>query len=1082
MSKVKKLLFLVPPLILAVVFTVVVILINGSGKLTKHTLANRSTFKTMQSGEVVGRVQRNIPEVSDEGLERYPVYGTTLSLTDEEKQAILDENAFLNASDTTYDSMDGEGNLYLNGSALGRKLYKHTAAAGLYYGDVSDDEQAVIKRLSYNSRPAGNHITGLYAPAGEVIKISMSNDDLQRTGGLTVHIGQALSNGQANNIWLAKNFNRMPVILNTMTVSETTAYVGSYLGGPIYIRPKNSGVEFSVEISGGVEYSHFILGLTTEEEFNRTKDSTAPYFDLEVWDRGVRHSGPKIYAQSFDYEALYKVAVLWDKISAVSTRVPSGSNSSIGIDFLYDPFVAAGLMVAFVGRNTVNCPASTLQNALNYESCVNDGFWGIIHEYNHHFQRFGFAPGDEVTNNAVSLVEYSLFTNISSGRNAADTVNNGLRDWNRYTNADWTLKQTISKAGGAVNQDLDGYANILHCFGQDAFIKATQNGRGAGGADTWYKAVSDATGQDVSFYFTQMLNASVSESVLAEYAQRNYPVFVPVSSIYQTGVKRGEITAKTMLPYQIDGSVEIDFGTCITLPEGFGYTVKNISAPEKGEMELISEGVYVYSLNGAESSGEIEVSLGIIKEDGAFEVDDVTLVFEFAQNQKKNILSRRVMIYDDADMYESLADAASNGFAGYSEIIEEDNLNPVQDSNTEIWGPNPGRNAIMEVSGKLEITDTARYRLAVRGRYSVQLYISTDGKSYELAVDYLNTSNSPAFDLTDPTKYVDLELNKGSYLYFKTYLLVTQENCFVGLGFGKFNGDEVSVSYLNAWRSDYEKKEFDTDYFYTKALGYTVNDILSVKETLISYKYEAWDDTKLIGNLFDEDKTNAIHSNKKDISEENPFEIVVELDRSVTANRFTVVGDPTRVYLPTAYKLYLGNGPEDMSLVADVTGAAVANNSVSVSFPMQSFRYYRLTVTDTSAVNQQYRYIAFRGVEFSVYAPNGEQASPDEERFSYYGSWSQESVLSTFGHVNYAKSGEIRFEFNGTRFAISSLCGESYGKFKVYVDGELVATPTLSSSLERVERVFLSGELSDTVHSVKIVFSEGFNIESFIFW
>ena len=57
----------------------------------------------------------------------------------------------------------------------------------------------------------------------------------------------------------------------------------------IYVR--NEGATFTTTISGGVAYSHFILGYTTPEEFEANKDSSAPYFDLEVWDNGVLHSG-----------------------------------------------------------------------------------------------------------------------------------------------------------------------------------------------------------------------------------------------------------------------------------------------------------------------------------------------------------------------------------------------------------------------------------------------------------------------------------------------------------------------------------------------------------------------------------------------------------------------------------------------------------------------------------------------------------------------------------------------------------------------------------------------------------------------
>src|SRR5699024_1768672 len=98
-------------------------------------------------------------------------------------------------------------------------------------------------------------------------------------------------------------------------------------------------------------------------------------------------------------------------------------------------------------------------------------FWGCIHEFNHHFQRFGFRPGDEVTNNALSLVEYSLFTRISANRSRGAAGEGSYAvGWNRYTNPSWTLRQTLATQG--TNSELDSYANLLHAFGQDAFIRA----------------------------------------------------------------------------------------------------------------------------------------------------------------------------------------------------------------------------------------------------------------------------------------------------------------------------------------------------------------------------------------------------------------------------------------------------------------------------------------------------------------------------------------------------------------------------------------------------------------------------------
>ena len=364
--------------------------------------------------KVIGNTKRVLPEESNEGLSRYPSYDVELpNITDKEKDDILNEDALIRSPSTTYTSMDQDGNLYLDGIKTGKKLYKHTAAAGMYYGDVSDNEKAVIKEIIINPRPYGNYITGLYAPAGEVIKIEMSQADLDKTGGLTIAIGQVSQNNQLNNIWKARNdFKRMPNIANIMTINETTGYVGYHLGGPIYVTPNKVNGPFKVTISGAVEYPYFIYGYTTKEDLEKMKNLSAPYFDFEVWDNSIRHTGPKKYV-SLDYDNLMKVGRLWSNITKISKQFYSTSNSLMGITMIYDPFIAAGGAVAFVGRNWCNLPPSWMGSSLNYQEFTTNGAWGTIHEYNHHFQKYGFAQTDEVTNNAINILTYISYTNIS---------------------------------------------------------------------------------------------------------------------------------------------------------------------------------------------------------------------------------------------------------------------------------------------------------------------------------------------------------------------------------------------------------------------------------------------------------------------------------------------------------------------------------------------------------------------------------------------------------------------------------------------------------------------------------------------
>ena len=244
------------------------------------------------------------------GAARYPTYGSTLSSVIDKtgdapdvlaaktaaRSAIIAESGYLCAWGTAganrggeqtpdkYTKIDKDGYLYQKkdgewihsllwgkteyAEANYRQLYKHTAAQGMYLEgktkngvtyEISDDAERVVKEVYLRPRGYSSYsITGLYAPAGEVIKIELSGKDMEATNGISVHIGQALYNGQANNIWASKNqMQRFPYLLTTLALTKDTCeydeatdtytgYVGSFIGGPIYIR--NTNANFKAKI------------------------------------------------------------------------------------------------------------------------------------------------------------------------------------------------------------------------------------------------------------------------------------------------------------------------------------------------------------------------------------------------------------------------------------------------------------------------------------------------------------------------------------------------------------------------------------------------------------------------------------------------------------------------------------------------------------------------------------------------------------------------------------------------------------------------------------------------------------------
>lgn len=1087
---------------------------DGDNTSVEYELFEKSTSTNSKIGiaySIVGSQKRNLPQIGDEGLSRYPVYGQTLAKAEDEsdedftalKQAILAENAYLNADPnatlsgvcTNYDSLDASGYLYLDKQPVlddggnHRKLYKHTASQGMYFGNVSDSERALVKQIKIQPRQMGNYITGLYAPAGEVIKLTISADDLNRAGCFNVYVGATLANGQANNIWLARDFNRMPVVANKMPVNadvctydETlktyTCYFGSYFGGPIYVGTPNNKVEFQVEISGGVEYPHLIYGLTTEEEYNRSLKSSAPYFDLEVFDNAVRFSGPRVCSDKYSYAELCEACELWDKIAMVSKQVPTGSNASYGIDFLFEPFVAAGAAVAFVGRNTVNCPTDWMDSCLNVEDFVNNGAWGNIHEFNHHFQNYGLPNGGEVTNNAISLVEYSLFTKISSKRSLND---NALDGWNAYTDPSRALRILLENTkSGDVVQSLDAYATLLHSFGQSVFIKATQNGSGA---DNWYKNLCNLTHYNLYYYFTEILHQPLSQSVVYEIEQCGYPTYVPVACIYQTGTKYaydGSVRQiKTAQPFEFTPQT-YDFGikSMLNMPEGFSIENVSVAQPQYGRIEQIGEDAYRFVSSAEGVSGDIDVTISIKKDDNAFEVDDVTLVFGFKKQQPR--IADRTTYYFDKELlsiFEDVDDAVGKGYEGYtSSATFQSTFNGNECA--QVWWNSEGVqiNAITEYNSKIYITAKDTYRFSIRGKYA-NLYVSLDGQNYELVAKAGDAYNNNFNVCVQNGEYKDYELTRGQIVYIKAVVMhVDVDRCAFVVGMGTVKDGSASLDDITkkttAYNLNYQPEKFELDYFFARE--YPIDHFAietNATSSVLSTNFSPWDSTTLLDNLFDGNSSTFMHNKQYEyVGEESPFEMVVDIGKVIQANMITMYGRSYNTQTPVSYKLYGGVDVDDMALLCEYDNEPLKNGCDQVGkFDLVEFRYYRIVVTKTNA-----NYICLVGIEFGVDFDGGKVLSPDDDSANYYGQWALDYDLTMFGHSYTTQNGYVELDFVGSQIAIISQ-SDKPADFIVSIDGQDYICHFDGSS----DLMFISGTLQSQPHKIIIKSSSKINISAF---
>lgn len=1023
-----------------------------------------SYLKVEQSFKLLGNVERKKPVVSNEGNGPYPVYGTVLSLTTEQKQTLLYENSDLRANTGIYDSMDENGTLYLNGTSINQTLYKHTAADGMYYGNISDDEPAVIKEITVRCRPLGNYITGLYAPPGEVIKIEISEEDLKATGGVNIVIGQISQSNKANSIGIGKNFCRMPAIINIMTIKTTVGYAGYALGGPIYFYPVRTCTQFTVRISGAVEFTHFIYGLTTREEFERLKKLPCPYFEAEVWDNCIRHSGPKLYA-NLDYDELTSALELWYKISLVSKQIPCLANNKFGITFLYDPYIAAGAACSFAGAdyNYVNCPPNWMSGGLSYANFIKTGSWGNIHEFNHQYQEYGLPNGGEVTNNAINILSYVLYTDVSSARSESD---NTLGSWNAYTDPSRSLRFTLDyAANNTVQYSLNAYVDIIHSFGVDKFIKATEYAPSNKTVDAWYKSLCSVIKYDFTYYFENILHLNITDSVKEEQQALKYPVFVPVSCLYQVGrsyMEDGiEVFTETVKPFIIEKAkpFTIDFNQRLLFPPDFNFTIKSISQPENGRIKKVSENVYKYIPGIKKYSGNIKVVVSLSHE--TIQTPDVTLVLNFKQAiTLYTTLCKCSQFKYDSIIYLDPAEALKNNFAGFTE-------NVTTSVNTHVI-TYLNQKYIKYIEGKFIIPETGTYVMGIASaRCNCSIYISRDeGRSYELAMTA--SDNRSYYDITE-NRTVRLNLTQGEQLYFKEVSISTGANSFLEIGWATVPDEtsvpdirRIAVSNLKGFNYVKIPCTFTSPSPYSRRYPVTSLTYNLPNQKCISVTHGPWDNTRLIEFGIDQDKTTSYHSARNvPVNAANPFVLVVDLGKEIEANEFVIYGyTGSSLQMPVTFDLYGGLTEDSMELLGSYVDHNAVNRINTVNFEKTKLRYYKLNVTKTSPT-----YVAFMELEMRL-SFNGEEFSPD---YMGYIGFDVEYTISTFGHF-IRGNGEATYCFNGTQFGLF-VVQDSECKIEVDVDGEVKEYIVTETNGKEVG--FLTDEMEFGEHHIKIHVLEG---------
>ena len=1010
--------------------------------------------------EIIGYNSRTIPEIGYEEVNEQISFGGDNTALDSKYEAILAENNKLIASSTNYDEIGSDGKLYLNGRYIGRNLYKHVFSIGLYGGNVADSEKSVIKKIKLNPDSSTNYLTGLYAPPGEVIKVEISSDDLAKIGGqLPFTIGFVTHNNVISINSQAVGIRRVPNLVSSLTIKKTTGYIGSFLGGPIYIFNPPKQKQFTVTISGAVPYKHIIFGSTTKEQFRAMKDYSAPFFELDIRD-SIRYSGALSNIINYGYDNLIKNLIFWDKCLRTSRQVPSGSNTNLGIHFLFDPCVNSkgALALAYVGRNWCQVPPS-FSMALDFETATKYGVWGHIHELNHHFQRYGFnSVSNEVTNNVINIVEYILYTQLSGLRNAYSTAALLKISGNHnYMNPEYSLNSLVTNPPSAADE-IRFYEPIIQAFGPHLFLKVTQYGKGRAGIDLFYESLVKVLKQDVTYYVEKVLNLVISESKKIELKDevKDYPVFVPVTTIYQTGrfytIDGIDHFSNTSFPYRIPrgGSTKLDFENHLIYPNGFTATIESIANPAHGTLTKVSDLVYTYEPDATEKlSGQMKMTIHLVN--SAESIDTrVTLGLEFEVDNSQSVQTNYIF---DSIIYNDLSENIINeNIEGHSSVEFFPNfanyMGGIKEGNIGVW------------EGKFRFDDDGyKYILYRGGRGPSRLFAKIGEETDYHQIGYI-LINQGAYMFESPSYayyYKEEGFPKGTEVKFKAYILgrtlSTGASASIYIGISKVK-DASKVKTLSSSDIVGVDSEFGARYeFHSGDPYYTEKqfDSLSFFDyssvSISSPNYEPWDSSFSLDKLIDRSTTTYIHTKRgKAINSDNPLTLIFDLGKEYSFDYIYFVKRGPNNYAPA--KLTISTSNDNNIYTGDKEYTTVVRDEIveiNLSEKLTS-RYVKMHITETTSPNPGY--IALVSVEFIEKNINYALKYPEYAQITYTSGPETDVEINYknfpyFGHSYIVKQeSTIEFSIENTTGIRIKTCNKYAATIKVIVnDAEFGSSP-----------------------------------------
>ncbi len=1023
------------------------------------------------------------------------------------------------------------------------KLAKHPAADGIY-GKVPDTAKAVKMRIVTDPIYRSPMTTGLYLVAGEAATVKISGLKEGETLTLYTHhqdtLGYLGSDGEGKGFgnmeqyiayWDAKileeakraretdsqpNFEqygyglhgqwawqnqKVPCMGTTFNIVGTgqdlEVNIGSMYGGPLYVKPTDSSVE--LQISGAVLTPHFVLGVTTVDEFeDQLRNAPGLVATLDV--ENGQLIGPAADMRNCD--DIEKLAYFWHSVFAIDISL-NGRAYNYNMTMCYDMHVPAGEAVA-LNSNFCAQPSYWFDTCMNYEELTTKGNWGTFHELGHvqaktHGVNWGFCDGDgEVWNNTLILIIYSMLCNMDTriiGVEHGEYVHPYTaieRSQNiTQTYTDKTTGETvkikdygeINNGNGAHFDQLSMYATLLHSFGAEKFVDMfytyklnpayCANKR----ADFVYR-IGVVDHVDITDWVNDNYFANVKRSDFTA-DQRNYldnlPKFVPVAYRWANGIDGNETARKV----DVDGKFETVFD----------LSDDNFSSPK--QVQIISVSNAEYGTANYDSTTR-KVTYKPPQQVTEYDSFEILVSTEGGRRVTLNVNMRLVYRGTHTDVWTlgTTTDSTLGKQPTLQQARDYVQNKPADSVEVSDFGGKPTftHNGILEyfrMQFKFVATEDGAHTFYLRSDDAASVEFFKDDEHGDKVGTMSQSSWSGAYSEAEGRKCT-IQLNKGDMLFVKAELVNWGGQGFLHIGYKSPSSnvtDLKDIPYIpaqnivNALATKQDVEQAD------KFAGWQPRFVDSIKDAAIDYTVETTDWQVLVAppcengsggdNMVDGDVNTAFHSKYQGQKSDPPHTFVIDTGSDSRFNYFEILRRTYGNDKLLTFALYGCKEADFEKASRDTTPdgwTTLFNGSASdvnaarqrLSFEDTVLRYFKLVIL-TNSGNTVIKEV-YAGIQTQLNQTVRPANFVTEQGNNGFTENSANGKLTTS-----ANNAFYEMEFIGTSFDVFADTAPNYGSAKVYVNDQLKGTIDLNDRAMFNKCVFNSGEMQPNKYKVRIV-------------